>query len=115
MGTTEVVVHRAPWNKGKIVGQKAPFKLKEIWALRIRLQMEGRSRELDLRNLGIDSKLRGCDLLSLRVRDVCHGRPGCGADDRDAAEDEAACPVRDHGGHARVRGCVDQAGWLEVR
>ena len=66
-------VHREPWNKGKIVGQKAPFKLKDIWALRVRLQMEARVRELALFNLGIDSKLRGCDLVALRVRDVCHG------------------------------------------
>ena len=66
-------VHREPWNKGKIVGQKAPFKLKDIWALRIRLQMEGRVRELALFNLGIDSKLRGCDLVALKVRDICHG------------------------------------------
>ncbi|MBV8503492.1 MAG: tyrosine-type recombinase/integrase [Paucibacter sp.] len=65
--------HRAPWNKGKIVGQKAPFKPKDIWALRVRLQMENRVRELALLNLGIDSKLRGCDLVGLRVRDVCHG------------------------------------------
>src|SRR5499427_663949 len=63
----------APWNKGKLVGQKAPFKLKEIWAIRVRLQMQGRLRELALFNLGIDSKLRACDLVSLRVRDVCHG------------------------------------------
>ena len=66
-------VHREPWNKGRIVGQKAPFKLRDIWALRIRLQMEGRVRELALFNLGIDSKLRGCDLVALKVRDVCHG------------------------------------------
>ena len=65
--------HREPWNKGKIVGQKAPFRIKDIWALRVRLQMEGRVRELALFNLGIDSKLRGCDLVSLKVRDVCHG------------------------------------------
>lgn len=64
---------REPWNKGKIVGQKAPFKLKDIWALRVRLQMQGRVRELALFNLGIDSKLRGCDLVALRVSDVCHG------------------------------------------
>jgi len=64
---------REPWNKGKIVGQKSPFKPKDIWALRVRLQMENRVRELALFNLGIDSKLRGCDLVSLRVRDVCHG------------------------------------------
>ncbi|NUZ07698.1 tyrosine-type recombinase/integrase [Piscinibacter koreensis] len=69
MGTT----HQEPWNKGKIVGQKAPFKVRDIWALRVRLQMQGRTRELALFNLGIDSKLRGCDLVALRVRDVCHG------------------------------------------
>jgi len=74
MDTTTVTrTQREPWNKGKLVGQKAPFKLKDIWALRVRLQMEGRVRELALLNLGIDSKLRGCDLVALKVRDVCHG------------------------------------------
>jgi integrase len=63
---------REPWNKGKLVGQKAPFKLKEIWAIRIRLQLAQRKRELALFNLAIDSKLRACDLVKLRVRDVCH-------------------------------------------
>jgi integrase len=65
---------REPWNKGKLVGQKTPFKLKEIWAIRIRLQMASRCRELALFNLAIDSKLRACDLIQLRVRDVCHGQ-----------------------------------------
>ena len=65
--------HREPWNKGKLIGQKAPFKLKDIWALRVLLQQEHRSRELALLNLGIDSKLRACDLVSLRVRDITHG------------------------------------------
>ena len=60
----------APWNKGKLLGQKPPLKLKEIWATRIRLQLEHRARELALFNLAIDSKLRGCDLVGLRVRDV---------------------------------------------
>lgn len=73
MENADNAAHREPWNKGKIVGQKAPFKVKEIWALRVRLQMEGRVRELALFNLGIDSKLRGCDLVALKVRDVCHG------------------------------------------
>ncbi|MXN29478.1 tyrosine-type recombinase/integrase [Delftia sp. CH05] len=73
MGTTGNFIHREPWNKGKLVGQKVPFKLKDIWALRVRLQMDGRVRELALFNLGIDSKLRGCDLVALKVRDVCHG------------------------------------------
>src|SRR5215470_15847179 len=68
-----VTQRHAPWNKGKLIGQKAPFKLKEIWSIRVRLQMQGRPRELALFNLGIDSKLRACDLVSLRVRDVCHG------------------------------------------
>ena len=62
-----------PWNKGKVVGQKAPFKLKEIWAIRVRLQVFRRMRELALFDLGIDSKLRACDLLKLKVRHVCHG------------------------------------------
>ena len=73
MGSEANVVRREPWNKGKIVGQKAPFKPKDIWALRVRFQMENRIRELALFNLGIDSKLRGCDLVSLKVRDVSHG------------------------------------------
>lgn len=72
-GTTRRKRGREPWNKGKIVGQKAPLKLKDIWALRVRLQMANRIRELALLNLGIDSKLRGCDLVKLKVRDVCHG------------------------------------------
>jgi len=64
---------REPWNKGKLVGQKAPLKLKEIWAIRVRLQLASRHRDLALFNLAIDSKLRACDLVKLRVRDVCHG------------------------------------------
>jgi integrase len=71
------IIHAAtqhlPWNKGKLVGQKAPLKLKDIWAIRIRLQIGKRTRELALFNLAIDSKLRSCDLVKLRVRDVCHG------------------------------------------
>jgi integrase len=63
-----------PWNKGKLLGQKPPLKLKEIWAIRIRLQLDHRTRELALFNLAIDSKLRGCDLVGLRVHDVMQGR-----------------------------------------
>src|SRR5437016_5494197 len=62
-----------PWNKGKLIGQKPPLKLKQIWAIRIRLQLDHRTRELALFNLAIDSKLRGCDLVGLRVRDVVQG------------------------------------------
>jgi integrase len=64
---------REPWNKGKLVGQNAPLKLRDIWAIRVRLQLYDRTRELALFNLGIDSKLRACDLVKLRVRDVSHG------------------------------------------
>ena len=62
-----------PWNKGKLLGQKPPLKLKELWAIRIRLQLGHRTRELALFNLAIDSKLRGCDLVGLRVHDVVQG------------------------------------------
>jgi hypothetical protein len=61
--------HREPWNKGKLVGQKAPLRLKEIWAIRIRLQLAERMRELALFNLAVDSKLRSCDLVKLRSPD----------------------------------------------
>ena len=64
---------RAPWNKGKLVGQKPALKLKEIWAIRIRLQIANRVRDLALFNLAIDSKLRSCDLVKIRVRDIAHG------------------------------------------
>ena len=68
-----VKVHKEPWNKGKIVGQKAPLRLKDIWAIRIRLQLGQRTRELAMFDLGLDSKLRACDLVKLRVRDISHG------------------------------------------
>ena len=61
------------WNKHKLIGQKPPLKLKEIWAIRIRLQLANATKELALFNLAIDSKLRGCDLVKLKVRDVAHG------------------------------------------
>jgi hypothetical protein len=62
-----------PWNKGKLIGQKSPLRLKDIWAIRFHLQQDKRIRDLALFNLAIDSKLRGCDLVDLRVRDISHG------------------------------------------
>jgi hypothetical protein len=59
-----------PWNKGKLVGQKPPLQPKHVWAIRNRLQMANRRRDLALFNLAIDSKLRGCDVVSLKVEDV---------------------------------------------
>ena len=64
---------RDPWNKGKRVGQMPPVKPKDIWAIRIQLQNAHQVRDLAMFNLAIDSKLRGCDLVNLRVRDVTHG------------------------------------------
>jgi len=61
---------RRPWNKGKLIGAKPPLRLKHIWAIRSRLQLAGRKRDLALFNLAIDSKLRGCDLVSLRLSDI---------------------------------------------
>src|SRR5215213_7686193 len=64
---------KAPWNKGRLIGQKRPLKPKDVWAIRVRLQLGGRKRDLALFNLAIDSKLRGCDLVALRVDDVLLG------------------------------------------
>ena len=61
---------RSSWNKGKFIGQKRPLKPKEIWAIRIRLQMNGRKWELALFNLALDSKLRACDHTKIKVKDV---------------------------------------------
>ena len=66
-------VNNGPWNKGKLIGQKRPLKLHEVWAIRIRLELSKRTRDLAMFNLAIDSKLRGCDLVRLKVFDVVHG------------------------------------------
>jgi integrase len=68
---TSVGYAKAPWNKGRLIGQKRPLKPKDVWAIRVRLQLEDRKRDLALFNLAIDSKLRGCDLVSLKIEDVC--------------------------------------------
>ena len=65
--------HSAPWNKGKLVGQKRPLRLKEIWEIRFTLEAENRVRDLALFNMAIDSKLRACDLMRLRVADIAQG------------------------------------------
>ncbi len=68
----ETTLHREPWNKGKLVGQKPPLKPKDIWAIRIHLQNAHQVRDLAMFNLAIDSKLRGCDLVNLRVHNITH-------------------------------------------
>lgn len=66
-------VNLEPWNKGKLVGQKAPLRISDIWAIRVRLQLAEKTRDLALFDLAIDSKLRACDLTKLRLRDIAHG------------------------------------------
>lgn len=61
---------RRPWNKGRLVGQKRPLLPKQVWAIRARLELAGNLRDLALFNLAIDSKLRGCDLVRLKVADL---------------------------------------------
>ena len=61
---------RIPWNKGKLVGAKPPLKPSHVWSIRTKMQIEGKKRDLALFNLAIDSKLRGCDVVSIRVDDV---------------------------------------------
>ena len=61
---------RVPWNKGRIIGQKRPLMPRHVWSIRVRLEMAGNQRDLALFNMVVDSKLRGCDLVGLRVRDV---------------------------------------------
>src|SRR6059058_2461881 len=61
---------RMPWNKGKLVGAKPPLRAKHVWSIRTKLQVEGRTRDLAMFNLAIDSKLRGCDVVALKIEDV---------------------------------------------
>ena len=71
--SSSLVKPNTPWNKGKLIGQKPPLKLSEIWAIRVRLQIANKRRDLALFNLAIDSKLRSCDLVKLKISDVSHG------------------------------------------
>ena len=67
---TKLPVRRTPWNKGKLVGAKPPLRPSHVWSIRTKLQMGDRKRDLALFNLAIDSKLRGCDVVAVRVDDV---------------------------------------------
>jgi hypothetical protein len=64
------VSKRATWNKGKLIGAKPPLRPKHVWSIRTKLQVEGRTRDLAMFNLAIDSKLRGCDVVALKVEDI---------------------------------------------
>ena len=65
---------RIPWNKGKMIGSKPPLRTKNVWSIRTKLQVDERLRDLAMFNLAIDSKLRGCDVVRLKVEDIApHG------------------------------------------
>lgn len=66
-------MNTSPWNKDRIIGQKKPLQISHIWGIRIRLELEGKTRDLALFNMALDSKLRGCDLVKLKVSDVAYG------------------------------------------
>ncbi len=70
---SSLLPRNVPWNKGRLTGQKRPLKPKDVWAIRVRLQLQHRARDLALFNPAIDSKLRGCDLVRLQIDDVCAG------------------------------------------
>jgi hypothetical protein len=71
---------RTPWNKGKLIGAKPPLRPKHVWSIRTKLQVEGRTRDLAMFNIAIDSKLRGCDVVALEVEDIAPPltAPQCG-------------------------------------
>ena len=72
--TVPPALKRTPWNKGKLIGAKPPLRTKHVWSIRSKLQVEERTRDLAMFNLAIDSKLRGCDVVSLKVEDIApHG------------------------------------------
>ncbi|VIO73292.1 hypothetical protein CI1B_48970 [Bradyrhizobium ivorense] len=83
---------RVPWNKGKLTGAKPPLRPKHVWSIRTKLQIEGRTRDLALFNLAIDSKLRGCDVVALRVEDIAAG--GYTADRATVRQKKTGRPVR---------------------
>ncbi|GIQ75631.1 hypothetical protein [Bradyrhizobium sp. RD5-C2] len=71
--TIPAVSKHVPWNKGRIVGAKPPLRPKHVWSIRTKLEVEGRMRDLALFNVAIDSKLRGCDVVALKVNDLAPG------------------------------------------
>jgi integrase len=83
---------RLPWNKGKLTGAKPPLRPKHVWSIRTKLQIEGRTRDLAMFNLAIDSKLRGCDVVAIRVEDVAAG--GDTADRATVRQKKTGRPVR---------------------
>ena len=90
--TAAAVSGRIPWNKRKITGAKPPLRPKHVWSIRTKLQMERRVRDLALFNLAIDSKLRGCDLVALKVDDIAPS--GYAADRASIRQKKTGRPVK---------------------
>jgi integrase len=83
---------RLPWNKGKLTGAKPPLRPKHVWSIRTKLQIEGRARDLAMFNLAIDSKLRGCDVVAIKVEDIAAS--GYTADRATVRQKKTGQPVR---------------------
>ena len=95
---------RTPWNKGKLIGARPPLRPKHVWSIRTRILLEGRIRDLALFNLAIDSKLRGCDVVAVRVEDVAPN--GYTMDRATVRQKKTGRPVKfdgpDTAGHRRL-------------
>src|SRR5438094_10645326 len=90
--STATAPKHSSWNKGKLIGPEPPLRPKHVWSVRTKLQLEGRTRDLAMFNLAIDSKLRGCDVVNLKVEDIApHGRRSRNGTSN---EDGPACQVR---------------------
>jgi integrase len=83
---------RVPWNKGKLIGAKPPLRPKHVWSIRTKLQIEGRTRDLAMFNLAIDSKLRGCDVVALKLEDIAPS--GYAVDRATVRQKKTGQPVR---------------------
>ena len=81
-----------PWNKGKFAGAKPPLRPKHVWSIRSKLEAEGRTRDLAMFNLAIDSKLRACDVVALKVEDIAPN--GYAADRATIRQKKTGQPVR---------------------
>ncbi|ANW03410.1 tyrosine-type recombinase/integrase [Bradyrhizobium icense] len=92
LSTIENTSNHVPWNKGKIVGAKPPLRPKHVWSIRTMLQVEGRLRDLALFNVAIDSKLRGCDVVALKVDDIAPS--GYAADRASVRQKKTDRPVK---------------------
>src|SRR3982075_4146560 len=92
MNSTPTPHKRLPLNKGKLTGAKPPLRPKHVWSIRTKPQIEGRPRDLAMFNLAIDSKLRGCDVVAIRVEDVAAG--GYTADRATVRQKKTGRPVR---------------------